>query len=110
MMDTRAAVHTGPDARHKVNVSGGVKDLLLVLCLALLIGSVIFLTVWRRVAFVEMGYEIRYLEGRQEALVHQIGKMEIERAMLSSPDRIRQVAGSELRMTDPSKDQVRIVR
>lgn len=106
----RAAAESGADARPKIQVKGGVKDLLVLLLLALVLGSVIFTTVWRRVTVLEIGYSIRALEGSRDELMRQQGKMEIEKAMLSSPDRIRRIAESELGMTEPVESQLRIIR
>ena len=106
----RAAAGTRVREEQGINVRGGVRDLLNVLLLALLLGSMVFITVWRRVSFVELGYEIRTLERRESELIHLKKEMEIEKAMLSSPERVEHEARNFLGLTDPEPGQIRIMR
>jgi len=88
----------------------GFRELLLASIVVLMIGCAILLTVWRRVAFVKAGYEIRTLEKMESGLLDRKRAMEIEREMLSDPVRIEKIAKSRLGMTDPENGQIRIVQ
>ncbi|UCG38631.1 MAG: cell division protein FtsL [bacterium] len=84
-----------------------LKALALALALVALIGCTVFVTAWRRVAFIDIGYEIRQLEGAESRLLHLQNELEIEKAMLSSPERIEKVARGRLGLTDPGPEQIR---
>ncbi|TNF50685.1 cell division protein FtsL [bacterium] len=90
--------------------SPGLRELLAGLVLVLAIGAFIFINVWRGLAFINVGYQIRGLERKQSELLHMNRELEIERAMLSSPERIERVARQKLGMIEPTPDQIRIVR
>lgn len=90
--------------------SPGLRELLAGLVLVLVIGAFIFVTVWRGLAFINVGYQIRGLERKQSELLNMSRELEIERAMLSSPERIERVARERLGMMEPTPDQIRIVR
>jgi cell division protein FtsL len=92
-----------------ISLRGGLKDFALALLVLLLLGCAIFLTVWRRVAFIEAGYEIRKLEKSESEFLHLQHEMEIERAMLSSPERIEKVARARFGLREPEPGQVRVV-
>jgi len=93
----------------RIILRGGLKDFALALLVMVVLGSVIFMTVWRRVAFIEIGYEIRKLERTESELLHQKHEMEIERAMLSSPERIEKVARDRFGLREPEPGQVRVL-
>ena len=80
------------------------------LVLVLVIGAFIFVTVWRGLAFINVGYQIRGLERKQSELLNMNRELEIERAMLSSPERVERVARERLGMMEPTPAQIRIVR
>lgn len=94
----------------RVTVRGGLRDFVLALLIVALAGAAIFVTVWRRVAFIDVGYEIRRLESREAGLLHAQKEMEIEKAMLSSPDRIEDIARRKLGMTDPKPGQIKTLK
>jgi cell division protein FtsL len=94
-------------SRGRIAARGGLRDFALALLFVALAGSAIFLTAWRRVAFIDIGYEIRSLESRESRLLHIQKEMEIEKAMLSSPDRIEAIARTKLGMIDPEPGQIR---
>jgi len=104
------ATGTKAGTKGRVAVKGGLKDFVLALVIVVLAGAAIFVTVWRRVAFIDVGYEIRSLESREALLIHAQKEMEIEKAMLSSPDRIEDLARGKLGMTDPEQGQVRTLQ
>jgi cell division protein FtsL len=104
-MDIATEIKAGQKGR--VVVKGGLKDFAMALLIVALAGSVVFITVWRRVAFIGIGYEIRSLESRESRLLHIQKEMEIEKAMLSSPDRIEAIARTRLGMVDPEPGQIR---
>jgi cell division protein FtsL len=106
----RVAAGTQVREDQDINIRGGIKDLLNILFLALLLGSMVFMTVWRRVSFLELGYEIRALERRESELIHLNKEMEIEKAMLTSPERVEHEARNSLGLTDPEPGQIRIMR
>lgn len=101
------ATQTKAGQKGRIAVKGGLKDFTLALLIVALAGSAVFITVWRRVAFIDIGYEIRSLESRESRLLHIQKEMEIEKAMLSSPDRIEAIARTKLGMTDPEPGQIR---
>jgi len=93
----------------RISLRGGLKDFAFALLVLLLLGCAIFITAWRRVAFIEVGYEIRRLEKSESAFLYLQHEMEIERAMLSSPERIEKVARARFGMREPEPGQVRVV-
>jgi cell division protein FtsL len=101
------ATETKAGHKGRVVVKGGLKDFTMAMLIVALAGSAVFVTVWRRIAFIDVGYEIRSLESRESRLLHIQKEMEIEKAMLSSPDRIEAIARAKLGMTDPEPGQVR---
>jgi cell division protein FtsL len=88
---------------------GGLKEFAFLLLLAALIGCAVFVTALRRVAFIEMGYEIRQLERKESELLHLQKEMEIEKAMLSSPERIERIARSRFGLVDPEPGQIKVL-
>ena len=93
----------------RIILRGGLKDFALALLVLVVLGSAIFVTVWRRVAFIEVGYEIRKLEKTESVLLHLQHEMEIERAMLSSPERIERVARDMFGLKEPEPGQIRVL-
>ena len=92
-----------------VAFKGGLRDFILALLVMVLIGCAVFVTVWRRVAFIEIGYEIRKLEKAETGLLHQQKELEIEKAMLSSPERIEKVARAKLGLREPDPGQIKVL-
>ena len=93
----------------RISLRGGLKDFALALLVLVLLGCAIFITAWRRVAFIDVGYEVRKLEKNESKLLHLQHEMEIERAMLSSPERIEKVARARLGLREPEPGQIRVV-
>ena len=103
------AADTKPGQSERINLRGGLKDFALALLILAVLGSAIFATVIRRVSFIEMGYEIRKLEKIESQLLHQQHEMEIERAMLSSPERIEKVARDRFGLKEPKPGQIKVL-
>jgi cell division protein FtsL len=98
-------------AERRQNISTpGFRELFASLVLLLIIGTFISLTVWRGVAFINVGYQIRGLEKKQADLLNLNRELKIERAMLSSPERVESIARGRFGMTEPAPDQIRTVR
>lgn len=93
----------------RISLRGGLKDFAFALLVLVLLGCAIFLTTWRRVAFIDVGYEIRRLEKSESEFLHLQHEMEIERAMLSSPERIEKVARARFGLREPEPGQIRVV-
>jgi cell division protein FtsL len=93
----------------RITLRGGLKDFGFALLILLVLGAAIFSTVWRRVAFIEAGYEIRRLESTESKLLHLQHEMDIERAMLSSPERIEKVARARFGLKEPEPGQIRVL-
>ena len=96
--------------RRQSVASPGLRDLVAGLIILLITGALITISVWRGLAFINIGYQIRDLERKQAELLHLNRELEIERAMLSSPERVESVARGELGMTEPTPDQIRVLR
>ena len=93
----------------RISLRGGLKDFAFALVVLVLLGCAIFITAWRRVAFIDVGYEIRRLEKSESEFLHLQHEMEIERAMLSSPERIEKVARARFGLREPEPGQIRVV-
>lgn len=106
-MDTlaEAKIQSGQGVRWR-----GAREYFLILCLSICLGAGILLSVWSGIAFINMGYEIRALEQREGELLHLNRELEIEKGMLTSPERIEKVAREKLGMTDPRPDQIKVIR
>jgi len=104
-MNTAVVVKTGQ--RERSVVRGGLRDFALALLIVVLAGCAVFFTAWRRVAFIDVGYEIKKLENQESRLLHLQKESEIEKAMLSSPERIEKIARGRLGLTDPEPEQIR---
>ena len=104
-MTTAVEVKTRP--RERSVTRGGLRDFVLALFIVVLTGCVVFSTAWRRVAFIDMGYEIKNLESQESRLLHLQKESEIEKAMLSSPERVEKIARGRLGFTDPEPGQIR---
>ncbi|MGD8353325.1 MAG: cell division protein FtsL [Pseudomonadota bacterium] len=105
-------VATDTKTRHsdRISLRGGLRDFTFALFVLVVMGSAIFITVSRRVAFIEIGYEIRQLEKIESELLHQQHEMEIEKAMLSSPERIEKVARDRFGMKEPEPGQIKVLK
>jgi len=103
------AANTKQGQSERIAIKGGLKDFAFALLVMAVMGTAIFATVIRRVAFIEIGYEIRKLEGMESELLNQQHEMEIERAMLSSPERIEKVARSRFGLREPEPGQIRVL-
>jgi cell division protein FtsL len=103
------ATETKARQSDRITLRGGLRDFTFALLVIVVLGGAIFMTVWRRVAFIDVGYEIRRLEGTESGLLHLQHEMEIERAMLSSPERVEKVAREMFGMKEPAPGQVRVL-
>ena len=103
------AAETKARQSERINLRGGLRDFAFALLIMVVLGSAIFVTVWRRVAFIEIGYEIRKLERTESKLLHLQHEMEIETAMLSSPERIEKVARDRFGLREPEPGQIRVL-
>ncbi len=103
------AAETRARQAERLTVKGGLRDFAFLLLLVTLVGCAIFMTTLRRVAFIEMGYEISQLERKESELLHLQKEMEIEKAMLSSPERIEKVARSKFGLREPEPGQIRVL-
>jgi len=104
-MDIATEVKARQEGR--IAIRGGLRDFILALIIVAVAGSAVFVTAWRRVAFIDIGYEVRNLESEESRLLHLQKEMEIEKAMLSSPERIERIARTKLGLTDPEPGQIR---
>ena len=103
------AAETKIRQEERLAAKGGLKQFAFLLLLAALLGCAVFMTALRRVAFIEMGYEIRQLERKESELLHLQKEMEIEKAMLSSPERIEKVARAKFGLKEPQPGQIRVL-
>lgn len=93
--------------REREGFRGGMRDFAFALLVMVLAGSAVFMTAWRRVAFINVGYEIKQLEELESRYLHLQKELEIEKAMLNSPERIEKIARTRLGLGDPEPGQVR---
>lgn len=107
-MDACARVNV--QRREREAFRGGLRDFAVALLIVALAGSAVFATAWRRVAFIDIGYEIKQLEELESKYLHLQKEAEIEKAMLSSPERIERIARGRLGLTDPEPGQVRTLK
>lgn len=103
------AAETKTREHERIIFKGGLRDFAIALLIMFLLGGVIFSTVLRRVAFIEIGYEIRQLEKTESELLGLKHELEIEKAMLSSPERIEKVARSRFGLKEPEPGQIRVL-
>jgi cell division protein FtsL len=93
----------------RITLRGGLKDFALVLLSMVVLGSAVFITVQRRVAFIDVGYEISKLERTESELLRLQHEMEIEKAMLTSPERIEKVARDRFGLKEPEPGQIKVL-
>ena len=103
------AAETKVKQADRITLRGGLRDFAFALLVLGLLGSAIFITVLRRVTFIEIGYEIRKLEKTESELLHLQHEMDIEKAMLSSPERIEKVARNRFGLKEPEPGQIRVL-
>ncbi|MCJ7499319.1 cell division protein FtsL [bacterium] len=103
------AAETKVRQSERISLRGGLKDFAFALLVLVLLGCAIFITAWRRVAFIDVGYEIRRLEKSESEFLYLQHEMEIERAMLNSPERIEKVARARFGLREPEPGQIRVV-
>lgn len=80
------------------------------LLLAFFIFLAVLLYVWQRVNVIEMGYRIEALERERKELLQKNKALLIEAASLGSPQRIEEIAISQLGMVRPSPGQMVFIR
>jgi len=85
-----------------------VKRLLILVGAALLLGAIAMMVVQRRQRIVHYGYELSRLVKERDALAEDIRGLQVERAVLAAPDRVRRLA-LELGMQPPQTDNVTTV-
>lgn len=71
-----------------------------------IIVMVILFYVWSRLVTINIGYEISSAEFNRKALLKEKEMMSIEIASLKSPDRIEEIAKTELGLVYPSQEQI----
>ncbi len=84
----------------------GLRELIIVLLIAVLAGAGIFVTAWRGFAVIDLGYQIRELEKDEAREAGLNRELEIERAMLNRPERIERIARERMGMTEPVPGQI----
>ncbi|NOY87246.1 MAG: hypothetical protein GXP52_08110 [Deltaproteobacteria bacterium] len=102
-MNTAAGVRT---ERGQRIAAPGLKELTIVLLIAVLIGAGIFVTTWRGLVVIDLGYQIRGLEKDEAREARLNRELEIERAMLNRPERIERIARERMGMTEPVPGQI----
>ncbi len=65
---------------------------------------------WQRLACLRLGQEVRELERREASLAEERKQLEMERARLSSPERVQSVAELELGLVQPRPGQVKAIQ
>jgi cell division protein FtsL len=90
--------------------SRNLLEYFLILVLTVCLGGAIFLSVWKGLAFISLGYEVRALEREEGELINLSRELEVEKGMLTSPERIEKIARKQLGMINPGPDQIRVIR
>ncbi len=103
------AAETKARQTERLTAGGGLREFAILLLVVILAGCAVFVTTLRRVAFIEVGYEIRQLERKESELLHTQKEMEIEKAMLSSPERIEKIARDRFGLREPGPGQIRVL-
>ena len=102
-MNTAAGVKT--ERGHRI-WAPGLRELTIVMLISGLVGGGIFVTAWRGLSVIDLGYQIRELE-RDEAREAGLNReLMIEEAMLNRPERIQRIAREKLGMIEPVPGQV----
>ena len=97
-MNTAAGVKT--ERGHRI-WAPGLRELTIVMLISGLVGGGIFVTAWRGLSVIDLGYQIRELE-RDEAREAGLNReLMIEEAMLNRPERIQRIAREKLGMIEP---------
>ncbi|MBI2340579.1 MAG: cell division protein FtsL [Deltaproteobacteria bacterium] len=65
--------------------------------------------IWSRVQIVQYGYDINNLRSRNDTLVEESKRLNVETAMLKSPGRITAIARQKLKMQTPGPEQIKIL-
>ncbi|GBE15656.1 MAG TPA: hypothetical protein ENH32_06940 [Proteobacteria bacterium] len=87
----------------------GLRELTIVLLISVLVGGGIFVTAWRGVDVIDLGYQVRDLEKAEARKAGLNRELEIERAMLNRPERIEHIARERMGMKDPGPGQVMMI-
>ena len=83
-------IHTNFLARQRIkrDTDESARDTLYMACMGLLLLTAIFVALWVRIYFLEVGYRISSTHRTHEELVQDNKKLKLERAALRSPSRI----------------------
>jgi len=81
------------------------KRLLIMVGVALLLGAMAMLAVQRRQRIVHYGYDLSRLVKERDALAEDLRALQVERAVLAAPDRVRRLAQA-LGMRPPATNEV----
>jgi cell division protein FtsL len=84
--------------------------LLPVLTFTALLLAVSLFFVWSRLQVTNLEYDISSLEGQVRVTRQETRRLQVEAASLRSPERIEQIARTELGLHLPSPDQILTVR
>lgn len=74
-------------------------------CLLLAIATLTFY-IWHQAAIIQLGYDTILLEEKRAQLGEDIKRLETVRAALLAPDRVDRIAREELRLVEPTPEQI----
>ncbi len=77
---------------------------------ALFIFLAVLVYVWQRINVIELGYRIEAMERERKELLQKNKALLVEAASLGSPQRIEEIARSQLGMVRPSPGQVIFIK
>ena len=105
-------IHTNFLARQNVrrSTNGSRKLSFFMICMGLLTMVCFFIFLWVRIYILEIGYQISSTLENHERLFQENRNLRIERASLSAPARIEDIARNKLGMVIPDNTQVVILK
>jgi cell division protein FtsL len=105
-------IHTNFLARQNVrrSTSNSRKVTFFVICMAVLTIVCFLIFLWVRIYILEIGYQISSSLENHERLLQENRNLRIERASLSAPSRIEDIARNKLGMVIPDNSQVVILK
>jgi len=77
--------------------------------LLMLVFGVLFFYLWEQVEIMKLGYRIDELNKKREKLLEEKRRLSLEKAFLSSPERIERIAKTKLGMRYPKPEEVIII-
>ncbi len=81
-----------------------------VITMSILLLLLLFAFLWIRIYVFEIGYQISAEVNLQKQLLQENRKLKIERASLSSPSRIEEIARNQLGMVSPDNTQTVVIK